>query len=301
MSKLPIVSVVCSCYNHKDYIIETLNAVVNQTYKNIELIVVDDCSHDNSVQVINEWLIDFPNVQFIQNPKNLGLNKSFNQAVKMSKGAYLIDLAADDLMLPNFVEDLMTVFLSENKQELALAFGNASEINENGEVLATIIGAEMVPKVHKAIAKGYYPYLLGDSKYICSVSAMYNRTVFEELGGYDENLHFEDFDFWLRATRNYKIAFIEKMLIHKIVLENSMGSGFHVRKKASNKLQESFYKIVMSAYKTAENKDEYKALLLRISTQAKWSLKNLNFDYFYRYVLLFFTVGFKVVRSFLLG
>lgn len=295
MSKLPIVSIICSCYNHRDYVIDSIKSVLNQSYANIELIIVDDFSVDDSVKVINNWLVDFSEVKFIKNTNNLGLNKSFNQAVKISKGDYLIDLAADDILLPNAVETLVNVYLKHDNVDLALVFGNASNVDENGKVISDIFNHDMIPRVREAIEKGYYKYLLRDSDYMCSVSGMYNRSIFEEIGGYDENLYFEDFDYWLRVSKSHEIVFNEKIIVHKIYLEDSLGSGFAFRNRYTLKLQKSFYIILLKAYNSNLSKDECFSLLKRIYGQTKWSIKNLNLKYIYLYILFYFKVIIKIL------
>jgi glycosyltransferase involved in cell wall biosynthesis len=77
MQDKSLVTIICLCYNQENYVIES-KSVINQDYKLIELIIVDDYSTDNSKSVIEEWLIDYPEIQFIANETNLGSTKSFN-------------------------------------------------------------------------------------------------------------------------------------------------------------------------------------------------------------------------------
>ena len=104
MQENPLVTVICSCYNHENFVIESLNSVINQDYKNIELIIIDDFSSDNSKKTIKNWLLNYPEITFIANENNLGITKSFNNALKSAKGKYIIDLAADDILIPNCVD-----------------------------------------------------------------------------------------------------------------------------------------------------------------------------------------------------
>ena len=83
---IPLVSVVVPCYNHEKYVKETIESIVNQTYKNIELIVIDDGSKDNSVKVIQE-LADKYGFTFIHRP-NKGLSATLNEGIRLSKGKY---------------------------------------------------------------------------------------------------------------------------------------------------------------------------------------------------------------------
>ena len=79
MQNFPLVSVICLSYNHEAYVVEALNSVINQTYPNLELLIADDCSDDNSIGVIKDWVKNHPEVHFSTNEKNLGNTKTFNQ------------------------------------------------------------------------------------------------------------------------------------------------------------------------------------------------------------------------------
>ena len=98
MESNPLVTIICLCYNHSDFVVESLNSVINQDYKNIELIIIDDCSSDNSALVIKQWLKNYPEILFIKNEVNLGNTKSFNKGLQLAKGDYIIDLASDDVL-----------------------------------------------------------------------------------------------------------------------------------------------------------------------------------------------------------
>lgn len=118
MQNSPLVTVICLCYNHEKFVVEALNSVLNQNYQNIELIITDDCSNDNSKKVITDWLQDYPAVQFISSKINLGNTKTFNKALQFSKGEYIIDLAADDVLLKDCVERQINAFLNSTKKIL---------------------------------------------------------------------------------------------------------------------------------------------------------------------------------------
>ena len=75
MQNFPLVSVICLSYNHKAYVVEALNSVINQTYPNIELLIADDCSSDNSIGVIKDWVKNHPEVHF-SDRKSTRLNSS---------------------------------------------------------------------------------------------------------------------------------------------------------------------------------------------------------------------------------
>ena len=97
----PLVSIIALCYNQEEFLCETLESIKAQTYKNLELIIIDDCSTDQSVKKIESWIkANNHNCNFITNKENLGLVKSLNIAVKKCKGKYYSLIACDDIYLP---------------------------------------------------------------------------------------------------------------------------------------------------------------------------------------------------------
>ena len=104
MDSLPLVTIVCLCYNQKEFVKAALQSAITQTYPNIEIIVVDDASTDGSRTEIESFLKDHPEIIFITLEQNVGNCTAFNLAFAQSKGKYFIDLAADDLLLPVRVE-----------------------------------------------------------------------------------------------------------------------------------------------------------------------------------------------------
>src|SRR5580704_6317104 len=102
MNNQPLVSVIALNHNQGKFLEETLDSVRNQTYKNIELIICDDCSTDDSTRKINKW-IEQNNykAKLIFNEQNLGVVKSSNRAIKQANGYYACFIACDDIMLPD--------------------------------------------------------------------------------------------------------------------------------------------------------------------------------------------------------
>ena len=129
MQENHLVTVICTCFNHQDFVIESIKSVLNQTHKNIQLIVVDDFSQDNSVLVIEEFLKLNTEILFIKNKQNIGVTKSFNNAMTFAKGIYFVDLACDDVLLPNCIENQLSVFYNSKFQNLAIVYGNAAFIS----------------------------------------------------------------------------------------------------------------------------------------------------------------------------
>ena len=242
MQNNPLVTIICLCYNHESYVVESLNSVINQSYPSIELIIVDDCSTDSSKTIITTWLEKNPEIQFIANETNLGNTKSFNKALKLAKGEYIIDLAADDILLPNCVALQIDAFKNSFYKNLGVVYGNVELISENGTFDSYYFPVNEQKKViENRITGDIYQSVLSGGNSICSVSAMIKKTVFDHLQGYDETLAYEDLDFWIRASRLYEFDFIDEPLIQKRIVTNSLGSDFFKKKDALSQKNKSFY------------------------------------------------------------
>lgn len=112
----PLVSVIIPSYNHEKYISDCIDSIVNQTYKNIQLIIIDDGSTDNSPSIINKKVVSikdcFGDIVFISNESNQGVLKSLNQALLEVRGEYISFCASDDKLLPSNIE-MLSGFLSK--------------------------------------------------------------------------------------------------------------------------------------------------------------------------------------------
>ena len=289
MQENPLVSVICLAYNHENFVVETLNSVIQQNYRPIELIIVDDCSLDTTKLEINNWLLSHPEVQFIANEFNIGNTKSFNNALKIAKGEYIIDLAADDLLLPNGIQMQVNAFQKSKFKNLGVVYGNAEIINEDGSFNSFYFPVDKNGKViSKRIIGDIYSSVLSTGDSICSVSALIKKSVFDFLGGYDETLAYEDLDSWIRASREYEFDFIDEVLVRKRMVTNSLGSNFYKKK---HKINISTYKILKKAIKLNRSKMEDLALLKRVHHEIIHSFRNQS------WTLLIKNINLKLVIS----
>ncbi|HEX8546735.1 MAG TPA: glycosyltransferase [Cytophagaceae bacterium] len=200
----PKVSIICLCYNHSEYVEEAIMSILNQTYKNIEIIVVDDCSIDNSRDVISRLLLSFPQINFIANQSNIGNCKSFNKAFAVSTGDYVIDHSADDVLVDQRVS--LQVDLFENLDSTyGLVYSSAEYIDEHGKHLAFHFHNDSpswkrpyIGEVYEKVVANYF---------IPSPTVIFKREVLLKMGGYDETLAYEDFDVIARITKEYKVAY----------------------------------------------------------------------------------------------
>jgi len=265
----PLVTVICICYNHAQYVIEALNSVAGQTYNNIELIVIDDGSTDGSGKVIKQWIANHPSTTMILNARNLGYCKSFNKAYSISKGAFYIDLAADDILLANRIE-LGLKALIDAGPAYGVNFSDAEHVNDQGNFIR--LHSEKYP--HRTIPSGdVYRHII-ERYFICSPTMMFKREVIEQLNGYDETLAYEDFDFWVRASRRTKFIYTPQVLLKKRDLPSSMSKNQFNR---SSIQRLSTFLVCKKIKELNETPDEIKALKRRVMYELKVSLKLRDF------------------------
>ncbi|CAM3522497.1 b-glycosyltransferase, glycosyltransferase family 2 protein [Flavobacterium saliperosum S13] len=291
MQNFPLVSVICLAYNHEAYVVEALESVLNQSYPNIELLIADDCSSDASVTVIENWLQHHPTILFFSNKKNLGNTKTFNTVAKHAKGDYIIDLAADDVLLPDCVSRQITAFQNSKYPNLGIVYGNLIQIDEAGSYLNDYYTAEDTPE-----SGNIYKMVIGRTTKICSVSSMVKKTVFETIGYYDENLAYEDLDLWIRASRVFDFEYIPEILVKKRELPTSLSAHFTKKNsKKSKRLNQSTYQILKKAFELNRTKEEHKALLGRIRFELYKFITSRNFVLTGKLLLLEMKVRWKSI------
>jgi glycosyltransferase involved in cell wall biosynthesis len=264
----PLVTIICICYNQSKFVVEALDSVVNQTYKSIELIVIDDGSTDGSVKIIKNWISKHPETTLLINATNLGYCKTFNKAFGISTGSFCIDLAGDDILLPNRVEEGLKL-LMEAGSDYGVTFSDAEHIDDQGNFL--MLHSKKYP--HSTIPSGDIYCSVIDRYFICSPTMMFRREVVEYLNGYDESLAFEDFDFWVRAARKFKFIYSPNVLLKKRSVPDSMSKN---QFKRSGAQRWSTYKVCNKIKELNKKPDEVAALKRRLKYELKLSLRMVD-------------------------
>ncbi|MEM6644274.1 MAG: glycosyltransferase [Bacteroidota bacterium] len=200
-----LVSVVCLCHNQAEYVEEAIQSVTKQTHPNIQLIVVDDGSEDASKTVISA-LSKQHDFTFISLEQALGNCRAFNQALKKCQGAYVIDLAADDLLLPNRIEEGLKTF---DQKEIGVEFCNVENVDPKGNTISIHFKPDQ-----PVFEKDIYEKLI-TTYFISPPGMMMKKEVLDELDGYDESLSYEDFDFWIRSSRDHHYGYTPQILVKK--------------------------------------------------------------------------------------
>jgi glycosyltransferase involved in cell wall biosynthesis len=221
----PLVSVGVPVYNGAKYILETLNSINRQTYENMEIHIVDDCSTDDSYNLCKEWVRQshFP-VTVQKNNTNLGVNKTCNIILKKAEGEYLQVFGQDDIMLPGKIEHDINMFKKQG-QEVALVYSKMKLIDNEGKFLEQEyddrIGFDGVVKQDVFLE-------LTKNNFIPAPAVIMKTDVVREIGGYDETLLFDDWDMWLRLAKDYKLLFVDVANVYYRIHAGSMMANKNV-------------------------------------------------------------------------
>jgi len=218
----PLVSVVVPSYNHEKYVKETIVSILNQTYKNIEIIVIDDGSKDNSVNIIQD-LSDEYGFTFIHRA-NKGLSATLNEGIDLSKGKYFCVCASDDIFLPIKIEK--EVEFMESHPEYSMCHSNI--------MITDGIKTNKVDR-KRDHELGFEDLLFANE--IAAPSVMLRKDVFDIVGCYDESLYVEDWDMWLRiANEGLRIGFIDDYLAIYRIHSTNISKNFDKVVEADEKI-----------------------------------------------------------------
>ena len=190
MSLKPLVSVIIASYNHQNYITDCIKSVIKQSYKSIELIVIDDGSTDDSIEILIA-LAEKYQFQFIRQ-KNMGLTQTLNKALSLSKGEYIAPLGSDDCWLLDKIEK--QVEFMQQHPDIAVVAGNILVFDQNGKIRPR---QRIYPQRYINFER-----LFNDPKSIPAAPTVMIRTaILKKMGGYDTQSNLEDLNLWLRITK----------------------------------------------------------------------------------------------------
>lgn len=201
---LPLVSVIIPAYNAEKFIAATLEAVLRQTYKNIEVIVIDDGSKDRTANIVQEFALKDSRVILIKQP-NMGVSASRNLAIKTSKGEYIAPVDADDIWYPEKLEKQVQCMLQSNSS-VGLVYTWSVHIDEDGLLTGTYHARTHEGKV---LATMFKEELIGNASV-----PLIRRSCLDTVGLYNTELRvLEDFDLYLRIAERYEFRVVPEFLM----------------------------------------------------------------------------------------
>lgn len=216
--KKGLVSVIVPNYNYADFIGKTLESVLNQTYTDTEIIVVDDCSTDDSRSIVRSY---GEKVRLVEQKENQGVSNARNRGVAESEGEYIAFLDADDIWLPDKIERQLEIFRDDS--EVGFVHCSVTLIDPDEQPMSDITDGG---KGH--IADAFLTFN-GGAVIGAGSTGILLRDVFEDVGGFDPRLSTAaDWDFCYRVATKYKIGFVDQPKVLYRVHNSNMHGNIRV-------------------------------------------------------------------------
>lgn len=226
MEENPLVSVVVVTYNSAKYVIETLESIYNQSYKNIELIIADDCSTDNTEEICLNWLkeksVRFVYTLFTKTSRNSGVASNANNGIRRSKGEYIKTIAGDDILLEDCILNNLQYAIDNPMTEILFSRCKLFGLPEK-----LLVSKDVFKYSYFNLDKRAFTYFILRSNFIPAATSFYKRTVFDKIGYFMEEIPLlEDWPFWIKAVyNNVSISFnnVDTVLyrVHESSLSNA--------------------------------------------------------------------------------
>lgn len=202
------VSIVLPCYNGANFLAQSIDSVIAQTYADWELILVNDCSTDNSLEIMQDYASRDSRIRIINNEHNLKLPGALNRGFQEAKGKYLTWTSHDNRMAPTMLKEFVN-YLDNNPDKGLVTACYAAFSLKTGEQLYEVHHPD--PQLHLPL-------------YNCVCYAfMYRREILETVGDYDTTLFLvEDYDYWVRIWQKYPVGKIYKVLYYTGVGDDTL-------------------------------------------------------------------------------
>jgi glycosyltransferase involved in cell wall biosynthesis len=205
---LPLVSICIPVYNGEPYIFKTLNSALDQTYKNLEIIIFDNCSTDNTAVIINAF--KDARITYHLNDKNYGALINFRKCLESGNGEFIMLLMADDLLKPNAITAQVDVMI--NNPDVSLCISATNVINEFDDV---IMKRQLYKKSLKVNGKklARKTLLRGRNIYGEPSCILFRRDKSRQAGNFNDGLYYSgDLDYWMRLSYIGDVYYINEFL-----------------------------------------------------------------------------------------
>ena len=253
IKKFPLVSVIIPLYNYEKYVADCIESIVRQDYENIEIVLIDNASTDNGLQVAKDKLSSCSSssitYNIIENSHNLGICASLNRAVHAVKGEYTCIISADDLLAKGRISRHIQILERSSKPNITVCNGPIQTMKEDGTPTSklTLLGSlanneqfsfeSVVTKKNDLTLQGctFITHVLKDLLF-------------------DENLFYDDWDFFIRLTlHNYSIVYDEVVAAHYRTKEGGLAMNIDKMIESRNKIKEKYFKIIAAKNKKLAN------------------------------------------------
>jgi alpha-1,3-rhamnosyltransferase len=240
-----LVSIGIPSYNHAEFLPAAIESCLNQTYKEIEIVVVDDNSSDNSLEIARQYERTHPSlIRVFTHPDNLnhGVSATVNLALSKSKGAFFCGLASDDVLYPERTEKQINYLLKN--PDVGWVYSKAKRFGAINEVVGIDISQDPDPLETQIMRNP-----------IWGITVLGRRGVWERTGDHDETLVYSDWDYWARMLEVSRVGFIDEVLAGARIHSRNTSVGIDWKKNHEYSLE------VMNVLRTRPFQFKYLALV----------------------------------------
>lgn len=236
----PLVSVIIPCYNCEKFLRPALNSIINQTYRNLEIIIINDGSTDKTVEIIKEFQKFDQRIVFIDNIQNKGLIFTLNKGIVCSQGKYIARMDSDDISLENRIEQQVNYM--ENNPDISVCGTNSYIIDEDGNIKGK-------SKLPISVSENFQ--FMAYSSTIYHPTVLMRSDIIKKEFYNNDFIHAEDYELWCRLLykKNEKIVNLPEYLFKYRKVSTSVSStNTDTQWKTSAKIFDN-YNIVSEKYK----------------------------------------------------
>jgi glycosyltransferase involved in cell wall biosynthesis len=207
----PLVSVIIPCLNRETLVGEAIESAVNQTYQNLEIIVVNDGSTDGTENVVLSYTKKTTKVRYFKHEVNKGIPAARNNGIQNSLGEYVAFLDSDDTWLPKKIEMQLAIFSQHSEKELGVVWSDAYYTDKLGN---TTTSGVKVPDDLASLSAQELLRKLFLGNFVLAGTSMIRRSCFDKLGLLDERIKGggDDYDLWIRLAPHYKFVYLPNPL-----------------------------------------------------------------------------------------
>lgn len=210
----PLVSIITPVLNGDKYLEPCIQSVLNQTYPNIEHIIVDGGSKDNTVKILKKYSGEFPQrVVFVSEPDK-GTGDAWNKGIKLSKGQILGELGSDDMLEPNGIAPVINFFSAH--PTATVVYGGLAYIDETGKTIEKVKGRDF----------DFYE-VLNNGCYVPTSALFYKKEIFDKIGYIDDLGN--DLNFILRLGKEYRLYRIDDHILNFRKHKDSASTGYNIK------------------------------------------------------------------------
>ena len=248
---MPKISVLMSCYNHDKFVGEAIESVLNQSFKDFELLIIDDNSTDKTFDIVNSF--KDPRIKAFRNEKNFGMVFNTNSLIKKSNGDYIAIINSDDSWLPEKLQKQLD-FL-ENNSGYGACFTVANIIDEDNKIIKSNIQESL--KYLELDRFGFLNYFFFYNNPLCYPSVLIRKKVFDKTGFFNPAyIILLDIEMWIRiCLAGFEIKILKENLTNFRILKNGGNlSGKNHKTIIRNSLE---LKEIYKSYQHIKNYDEF--------------------------------------------